>query len=282
MRLILLSFLLAFVCALTSCKKYKPAETAFFLKADPVTVNPKPSQGTGDHKITDLGVYVNGQFQGTYPINSLLPIVSKGEPVRINILAGIKNNGISDTRVFWPFYDLLQIDTVLPGGTTHTIPITFSYNPSTVFAWQENFDSAVGYTIKRSAISETSFSIAPASESFEGNSAELLLNNGMTIGQLESSESGYPLPSGSSNVFLEFNYRSNEEFSVGLIDDSGILRPALNINPQTSWNKIYVQLSFAVNSPAVAKNYKVYFRMLKKTADTPRLLLDNIKLVYLK
>ena len=235
-----------------------------------------------DHKITDLGLYVNGQFQGSYPINSILPVVSKGANVRINLLAGIKNNGISDTRVFWPIYDLLEIDTILPGGSTHTIPITFLYNPSTVFAWQEDFNSSIGYTIKKSTISETSFSIAAASESFEGGSAEIVLNNGAVVAQVESSESGYTLPTGSSNVYLEFNYKSNEEFVVGLIDDNGFMRPAINVNPQAQWNKIYVQLSFAVNSPNVAKNYKVYFRMLKKTADTPRLFLDNIKLVYLR
>src|SRR5688572_29113594 len=105
-----------FLFLLSACKKFEPAEEAFFVRASSVTVKTTSKQGTGSHKITDFWLYVNGQFQGCYPVGNLMPIVSKGKPVTISVQAGIKNNGISETRMVWPFYQTLELDTLVEGG----------------------------------------------------------------------------------------------------------------------------------------------------------------------
>ena len=54
------------------------------------------------------------------------------------------------------------------------------------------------------------------------------------------------------------------------------------VNPSENWNKIYIQLSDAVNREPSATNHKVYFKMVKTTDNAdPKMFLDNIKLVYL-
>lgn len=266
---------------LSSCKNYKPAEAAFFLKAEDISVISVSGQGSGSHKITDLWLYVNGQFKGAYPVGNSMPIVSKGEPVRINLLAGIKKNGIADTRIFSPFYAQLQLDTFVESGKTISRAFSFSYINATRFPLIENFDGS-GLTMVKSAITDTSviFRTVGAPESFEGKSLELSMpSTNASVAQVESASS-YTLPIGSANVYLELNYKSNEEFVAGLIGDSGEI-PALFIKPQDNWNKIYIELAAAVSTPPTSSKYKVYFRMLKKNAEAPKLFLDNIKLVYL-
>jgi hypothetical protein len=281
MRLFVHLILLVNLFLLSSCKNYKPADAAFFLRAGKISVASTANQGSGSHKITDLWLYVNGKFQGSYPVGNLMPIVTKDQSVRINIFAGIKRNGISDTRINWPFYTSLQIDTAVAGGQTVTRDFTFSYIPATSFALIESFDGS-GTSFINSSISDTNvvFRTVSGAESFEGKSAMLEIPAGSSIiGRIESA-AGYSLPSNSANVYLELNYKGNEEFSVGLLGDYGEI-PALVIKPQDNWNKIYVQLSNAASTPPLSSKYKIYIKLLKTDAEAPKIFFDNIKLVYL-
>lgn len=266
---------------LFSCKKYKPAEPTFFIKANPVSVSTNTlSQGSGSHKITDLFLYVNGKFQGAYPTGHLMPVITKNEKTTINIFAGIKNNGISDTRISWTFYEYITLDTLVESGKTIERPLTFKYNPNLTFAWLENFDSGNGYTIQKSAqYSDVDFSIAPASESFEGKSLLLELPDGKLQGELVSNIS-YPMPTGSPNVYLEINYKCTAPFTVGIYSESD-KKSALVVTPQADWNKIYIQLAGVINTSPVTTKDKVFFRMINNSDyPNPKLYLDNIKLIY--
>ncbi len=265
---------------LASCKKYKPANAAFFMKASPVRVATNPAtQGSGSHKITDLFLYVNGKFQGAYPVGNLMPIVTKNEKITIDVFAGIKNNGISDTRLTWIFYNHLTFDTLVENGKTIERPFTFRYDPNVKFEWLEDFDSNNGFSIRRSPISDTTFKIASAADSYEGKSVEIGLTGNAAIAQVETNIA-YPLPTGSPNVYLEINYKCNQPFKIGVFGDSQ-LKEALIVNPQSNWNKIYVQLANVVSNAPVFSSYRVYFRMLKTDDNpNPKLFLDNIKLIH--
>ncbi len=280
MRLFLFFVVFLNLFSLSSCKKNKPADEAFFLKASKVNVSTSPGQGTGSHKITDLWLYVNDQFQGMYPVGKLMPIVSHNQPVKINIFAGIKNNGISDTRIFWSFYQVLALDTFVDGGKSIERPITFKYNPFATFLWNEDFEGT-GFGIKKSDVSYTNFRVASPENSFEGRSIEMSLSGDSLVAQIESASSGFDLPEANSNVYLELNYKGNEEFVVGLLTDKGEHKPALNINPQENWNKIYVHLAPAINSVPYSNFHKIYIRLLKKNVDNPRIFIDNIKVIHL-
>jgi hypothetical protein len=226
-------------------------------------------------------MYVNGKFQGAYPVGHLMPIVSKGKPVTIDIFAGIKNNGISGTRIFWPFYSLIEIDTFAKTNDVVVRNFDFNYNPSTIFAWSEDFEGLAGYTMRKSPVSSVNFRIVSGSDNFEGKSISLELSGDSVTAQIESASS-FSLPTGSSNVYLELNYKGNEDFTVGLVGDNDLFKPALNVSSQDNWNKIYVQLSSAVSTSPVSNKYKVAFRLLKTGDLDPKIFLDNIKLVYIQ
>lgn len=274
---------------LSSCKKYKPAEAAFFIKPEAITVTPtSTTQGSGSHKITDLWLYVNGKFQGAYPTGNLIPIITKNENVKINILAGIKNNGISDTRISWPFYDFITIDTLVESGITINRPITFKYNPNTKFEWMENFEGP-GYTLIKSVgnvngggTSAVTWGTCAPSDAFEGKSAVVDLSGMFTgaVAQLESSVT-HTLPLASANVYLEINYKCSERFEVGVISGT-TSKEAIFVAPSERWNKIYIQLADALNRTPTSTAQKVYFKMIKTEDNpSPKMYLDNIKVIYL-
>lgn len=278
-------FLVSIFFLLYSCDKNIPSESAFFIKPSKVSLcvpdSNKQKLGSNSSKISDLWIYVNGQFQGAYPSDHLIPILNKNKNVKINVFAGIKNNGINDTRVFWSMYEKLEFDTLIESGKTIDRAFTFNYNPNTKIAFNETFDN-IDFIFKKSDISETTFSLGTSSDSFEGKYLKLELNDSSVIGQIETIQS-YSLTQGSENIYLELDYKTNESFSIGLIGDGNpILKSVIVINPQVTWNKIYIQLSSVVSSAPVSNKYKIYFQMLKKnTGVNSRLFLDNVKLVYL-
>ena len=215
-------------------------------------------------------------------MGNLMPIVTKNESVKIDIFAGIKNNGISDTRIFYPLYDKIEFDTLIESGTTIVRPVTFFYKSSAVFPLIENFEGGSnGFNIQKAADSDTTFYIASPADSFEGNSIQMGLSGRSLVGKLITTIA-YELPSASADVYLELNYKGNQEFAVGLIGDDGIEKSALMIAAKNEWNKIYVQLATVVNSPTVSKTYKLYFKLLHNNVAEPRIFLDNIKLVHLQ
>jgi hypothetical protein len=264
-----------FLC--TNCKKHVPAKNAYFIKSSDVSVITSYSlQGSNSNNITDLFLYNNGKFQGIYPVGSLLPIVTIGESNSIAIFPGIKNNGISNTRIPYGLYDKFILDTVVESGSTIQMPLTFKYESSVKFSWIEDFDLN-GISVTNSSSSTSTFVILNDQNSKEGKYLRLSLVN-KDFGKVESSSNGFTLPLRSSNVYLEFDYKCNQEFEVGVKADQ-IDRSALNINPKENWNKIYVQLAEVINRNPIANSYKIYFSITKKV-DDPVLFLDNIKLVH--
>ncbi|MEO6302706.1 MAG: hypothetical protein ABIP51_06005, partial [Bacteroidia bacterium] len=232
----------------------------------------------GSCKITDLWVYVNGQFQGAYPTGNLIPIISNNEPVRINIFGGIKNNGISNTRLSYIFYDFITIDTLVGDHLTINRPLTFHYNPNTKFEWVEGFDGN-GVSLIKSSNSDTTWKPALPIDCFEGNSAEMGLGAGASKIMVESS-APLTIPLNNPNVYLELNYKSNQVFEVGILN-GGIQKPALFVNASDTWNKIYISMAETVNQAPYNTTQKVYIKMSRKADNqNPKMFLDNIKLVH--
>ncbi|WP_317896705.1 hypothetical protein [Aurantibacillus circumpalustris] len=281
MRLFLLFVLFIQLFLLNSCKKYKEADPSFFLKSKTISVTTNPLQGTSSNKITDLWVYTDGKFQGVYPVGNLIPISSKENGTKINVFAGIKNNGISDTRIFYPFFNFLTIDTFVAAGKTIERDFTFNYKNVTTFTWTENFDSGSAISVKKEL--DAVFEIVSGAESFENKSLKVTLfpDSGIA-GRLQSSSDGFFLPTGTGDVFLELNYKCNTPVTIGLTDDVQRM-PAITLNPQEVWNKTYIQLSTIVTLLNTSKN-KVYFEFYQNPSGNAQsyLFLDNLKLLYIK
>lgn len=276
-KLLFLNFVL--ILFFTGCKKYQPAPEAFFIKPKYLNVSTSAGQGTSSHKITDLFLYVNGKYQGAYAYGNLLPIVSYGESVHIDVFAGIKNNGINETTITWTFYDKISFDTLVEKGKTIERGFTFKYNPGVNFLWIEDFDGP-GISLIRSTPTSpsTSLNIVSSGENFEGKSAMFELPSNFLLGQFETAID-YTIPLGNPNVYLELNYKCDLELEIGLTD--GIdLKKAITLNVKPEWNKIYIQLAEAANREPAPTKQKIYFLAKNPNQiNNARVWLDNIKLI---
>jgi hypothetical protein len=264
--------------SLSSCKKYKPANAAFLINVSEIKVTPQAGQGTGSHLITDVFVYNNGKFQGAYPVGNSFPVVTNNNSVKISVFAAIKNNGISDRRLPWNFYEVIEFDTLVESGKTINRTFNFRYNAAVTFTWMENFD-AMGTSLIKSAVSEATVSTFLGAGAFEGYSAIIALSNNQIIAQVESGSLQF-VPLSNSNVYLELNYKCDREFTVGTMVN-GNYKSAITVSPKTDWHKIYIQLSEVVNAFSTPYQ-KIVFRMTKEAGSgEAKLYLDNIKLMYL-
>ena len=98
------------------------------------------------------------------------------------------------------------------------------------------------------------------------------------------SNTSYVLPTGGAPVYLEFDYKCNHTFTVGIYGHtktSSSIIPLLGVNPTNTWNKMYAYLTPGVSSISNATDFSIYFAMFNdEGADGVELLIDNVKLIY--
>ena len=270
-------FILFTYCSKNSLK----SPTASFLVVNNPTLSvSSPSMGTSSHKITDVWFYVNDKFQGCYPIGGVMPIVATGN-ADIKLFAGIRNNGIGATRQPYIMYKPIAFNQVVEPGVTYTINPVFEYISYANFLFYEDFE---GFGSLFIPAGDSSFVITtnPA-VAFGGVGKSLFM--GMSDAKPTSkivSSINYLFPSSGSTgtrVYLEMNYKCNQEISVGLI--GGIQeRTAITLRATDNWNKIYIELTTVVNTQPTYNFYKVFIAATKKVdVANPAIYLDNIKVV---
>lgn len=247
-------------------------------------INDSIKEGTSSHKITDAWVYIDDELLGAYELPVTFPVLKEGKHI-LKVKAGIKVNGIADTREKYPFYDF-SIDTInlIKGSIIEVNPVV-QYFQGITFAWIEDFET--GNSLTKTNSSDTAIQLVDADTSigYLGNkSAAIYLDSAHTFYVSTASPGQFELPKGSP-VYLEINYKCNNEFAVGIFKNTSSqsiqLQPSLYINPSNKWNKIYVSLTNDVKAQTDAVSYEVYFGVIKEeSVPYPEIYLDNIKLVY--
>lgn len=274
----LLYFLFSCICfSFMSCKKEKlKSPEASFLVVDAVSINTTPSQGSNSHKIVDIWYYVDGQFKGVFPVGNVMPIVAKNN-AEITLFAGIKNNGISATRMTYQFYNPVTYVLNIESGKTYSISPQFEYSSSAIFAYSQNFDSAGSQFM--SAGDSAYQLISDPAKTFGGSGKSVFMsmgNNKPTSKMVQSTP--YFLPTSGVPIYLELNYKCNQPITVGVIGGGTEERGAITLNSTDDWNKIYIQLTGVVSAQPTYAGYQVYIKATKEV-DTPEIYIDNIKLI---
>jgi hypothetical protein len=244
------------------------------------------NQGTSSESITEVWVYAKDQSLGVYDLPAKIPILDLGT-TDIRIFAGIKNNGISNTRIRYPFYapfdttlsiSAFQVDTLIPH---------FSYYNQAVIS-EKGFEG--GNFLVQTGTNNGNFSVTnQATQVFEGNrSGWGHIDAGLSHLYYKDDEN-LNYTSG-DNVFLELNYSSNNIFSVGFITTTGGIASknvALIINPTASgdglspvWKKIYIDFGYVLQQNPTAQFHELYIEAIPSNATTPvNIFLDNLKWV---
>jgi hypothetical protein len=278
-KLYLLYIPLLSLLSLGSCEVINPEEDIpayIHIQNIDLITDPGP-EGSDAHKITDAWVYVDDELIGVFELPATFPVLKTGERT-IKVRAGIKSNGISATRIQYPFYKVYSTTAYLQPGQTLTLTPVVKYFEATVFEWIENFDNT-GTTIANGPYPSDTTVIQQNTDVFEGlQSGAVYLDGSKQLFFASSASSYNSLPKGEARVWLELNYKSTHSFKVGIMANNQV-HESLIINPNENWNKIYVDLSPQVS--AYSGPHKIFISMGRSTdSESAALLLDNIKLVH--
>ena len=284
--LIILLFLTS-ILSYTACNIINPSEKIpAYLHIDSFDLKGNyDSVGSLSHSITDVWVIVDNEFIGAFELPANIPILKEGIH-KITLKAGIKENGISNTRLPYPFYAAYVSDINLIPNKTDTInPVIYYIASSYKMPLYEDFEDPV-FEFTKSDISTINLeSTEQKGFVFEGNYsmlAKLLKKNDLF--QIESTEL-FQLPRNRA-IFMELNYKTNILLKVGYIavsSEQTYPHTVLNLNPTTTWKKVYINFGGEIDFEPPTFFFRLFLGALKSSyADTSVIQFDNIKLLYLE
>jgi hypothetical protein len=278
-----LIFSFCLLCLLTACSLFDyDATVPSYITIEKFELETDPSQGTASHQITDVWVYINGVKAGTYELPVTFPVLFEGVS-NIEILPGIKLNGISATRAIYSFYEKYDISMILyPDSIQEIFPKTRYYEGIT-FRFIEDFET-VGMVFDVTARSDTGIVKGAEPEHvFEGNYGEITLENTKTLFEVKSIES-YALPKNGAFNYLELNYKNTIPFVIGLYSNELqfiTMHPIVIINPSNSWKKIYVNLTPVITRQLNAIDFNIFIASeLPAGTTSGKIWIDNLKLIH--
>ena len=273
-----------------SCNKFDGDQTVpSYLRIDTVTLQSEYyTQGSNTHNITDSWVYVNDQLYGVFELPALFPVLQSGSQ-KLEIRPGIMLNGISGTRVPYPFYMpyTLKEFNFIEDSVRWVKPST-KYYSTAVFAWIEDFENT-GLSLSASTNSDTSIYKTEPANSPEALVSQFSAYSGkITLDQVHkdfelTSFNTFVLPRNGAPVFLELDYKCDLPFLVGMYaSENGrvVSIPLIVVNSSEIWNKIYINLGPNVTEHTEASNYRIFFQSSIDNEESATFFLDNIKLIY--
>ncbi len=268
---------------LFGCDLINPAEPVpGYIKVEKFNTVPDPALGTDSSKITDVYVYIDTKFIGSYPLPAQFPVIETGSHQMI-FYAGVIINGISNSRVDYPFYDSYEETVLLEPGKITTVTPQTKYSVNTVASWMENFENA-GLTLVKgtgTSVGITKLSGGDANN-FEGKSGAVYLDANAYF-QLVT-DTSFVLPKANSAVFLEMNYKCNNAFNVGVLAVSSTsvdVIPVVTFRSKSSWNKVYVELGSIIRGYPAASSFKIELEAYKEEGiSNAEFYFDNFKLLH--
>ena len=282
-KILVLSFIAGMLSV--SCDKFEGSQTIpSFIRIDSIHFTAKLGQGSSSAKITDAWIYIDDQLIGAFQLPAEVPVLYSGKH-DIRIKAGIKMNGISSTRIDYPFYAPYTAVVTLAEDSVTKVNPSVSYYEGASFSWMEDFESG-GVSLEKTNRSDTTLvKTSDKQYVFEGNySGAVFMKTNDTLFECATINT-YSLPTLGGKCFLEMNYRINNKVTIGLIGESQgqvVQSPVIVLNPSDKWNKIYINLTPKLQE--MHKDdivFKVFIAALNDNdGDAPLLLFDNLKLIH--
>ncbi|MBI3135105.1 MAG: hypothetical protein HYZ14_10575 [Bacteroidetes bacterium] len=249
----------------------------------------EPVEGSDSHGITDAWVYMDGTALGVFELPAKIPVLAEGEH-NFLIYAGIKNNGISATRIKYPFYDRYEVTLNLVKGEKITVNPVVNYKSNLTFELIEDFEDT-GIDFSAALISDTPMVFVDKTDYPE------IVKYGQRCGGIFLTETDsifkaatatyLDLPK-SEDVFMELDFLNNNSIRMGVIaqntTDYSEHTPLVQMNPQSEsswvWKKIYIDLKEDVSYEIYATSYELYLLSVLDPENTlGKIYLDNIKVI---
>lgn len=252
-----------------------------------IVYQPGELQGTASTNITDLWVYSSTDVVGVFPLPAVVPLIEEDlQGGAITLLAGIRENGLSDRRAPYPFYTTVE---AVPNGTEgsrDTLIPQIQWVENVRHIPIEDFETSnvFGSMIGGAGLNRTN----EENEVFEGDeSGRLTVNSGSPVVRVRTVEQEYSLTAGVP-AFLEMDYRCDQSFAIGLFgfrDGLEFQHPAMVLTAtddgaMPTWNKIYVDLAPLVTAQGPADHFEVYIEcILEANRVSGSVGLDNLRIL---
>lgn len=257
-----------------------------FIFVDQFSFSTGPGEGTDSEKFTEIWAYANDQVIGVFDLPARIPVLNQGN-TEISLFAGIKNNGISTTRIKYPFIEGEYYNLNLTPLSVDTLRPQFKYFEDLDIE-QKDFDGNTPNMIPLSSNQGNLSMISNDERVFEGERCGYYtLPSGSALLSFKDDQN-LQLTSGAVS-FLEMNYSCNSRFSVGLIaNQSGVetkklvvvINPTTESSTQPVWNKIYIDLGYIVQQSPGTAYFETFFEATPlSTGQEVTLFLDNLKIV---
>lgn len=266
---------------MTGCEVDGPV--ASYVWIDEFEINVSPGQGTAAQKITDGWFYANGEFLGAYSLPHEVPVIAEGL-TEIQVFPGVKVNGIISSPDIYPFMARYEVDVDLQPERTDTVSPSTQYLSSVKFAFIEDFETGNAFVDDIDGDLETKVEPIGGPDVFEGErSGYIQLTADNPLIEVANLPILQDIPTNNSAVFLEFNYKNNIQFAVGLVGIDPGLPPqrsvVLGLNTSEDWNKMYLELTPALRASGFPA-YQIYITAVYEPGvGTAEIFLDNFKLV---
>ncbi len=250
----------------------------------------QPGQGSSRHKITEVWVDAGTSFLGAFGTPTTISLITDSVETTFTISAGIRNNGILDDAIIYPMLSPVVYTLPTTPGSESTVDANFSYKPQAVFSLISDFESGNDFIVDRDTSLETTM-VRTSVDPFEGDySGEIVLTAENNLIEVTHSFSLIDLPTDPSpgeETYLEFQYRADMEFSVGLLgiplNGEEYAEFFYIVKRSDEWNMIYLDLTSLLEASGFTA-YKILFRSFyppEATAAELKIQLDNIKVVHL-
>ncbi len=288
----LVVLLIAGLVVFQGCYKFSGSQTVpAYLSIDNFLVQTNYSEeGANSSHITNVWVYVDDGLVGVFALPAFFPVLAEGKH-KLEIRPGININGISSTRVPYPFYSPIVYDEFefVPEQEAKLGTLTTTYATGLKFQWMEDFEQP---DISFQEISTSDTVIKRTSP--ENNPVAFLSPNSRYSGVISLTEekpvygaasyNSFDMPtSPGAVVVLEMDVKTNNLFSVGLlmrVYDEFKEIPLLFVNYADEWTKIYVNLGPNISLNPNADDYKVIFRAdIDSDVTNAEIYIDNLKIV---
>ncbi len=272
------------ILLLSACKMDSlEAPIPGYLHIDKILVkNLPPRSDTATSQIVDSWVYINDQLLGSFELPTTIPIQDLGK-VNLKIRGGILNNGISNSRIAYPFYEQYEVDTVFNPEEELKISPVVTYSDKTEFEepWSgEDFESSINFENHPNSdtvlIRETD-----KNKVKKGNaSGAAYLDAEMTFFEAYTPTFSN-IPRGTSPVYLELDYKCTHDIVISVYyNNRSIQLPIVNLRAKALWNKVYVELRPVFTELSTAQNFNLAIGYTKPKGVQGELLIDNVKLLH--
>ncbi len=229
--------------------------------------------------ITDVWVDVNGDFVGVFELPAKFPVIAEG-PSKVILKAGIKVNGMGNTRSYYPYYKIIEKSIDFKPSEVITITPETTYGTWANVIWNEDFEN--GHKFEKNNNSDTVF-VVTDKDKFEGyHSGAIYLDTANRAFEANTPELSRP-DLGTSGMFLELNYKGDIPFEIGLYinyQNQVNIKSVLAIYSSSEWKKIYIDLYNPLLQYPKGTAYKIYIRAwhnMSKPSST--IYIDDFKIV---